>query len=288
MFKVDLHLHSVFSDGQYTPSEIFRLAKEKNLTKIAITDHDNINGSKELMEHNQEGITLYSGVELTAKAPKGRMHILGYNIDLNNEQLNKRLNEMHEASIYNILLYIEVLKKDFNIVLPNEEVESLLNKKGNIGRPQLAVLLIKLGYCNSVEEAFQKYLIHAYERVRKVKKGLTKEECIDLIISSGGIASLAHPCSLQLDDEELKKELLYLKSLGLGSIETIHSNENDRERKLYHQYAQKLDLLESGGTDFHGPSIKPDIMIGSGRNNNVEIDENTLTLTKNIKSRYMN
>lgn len=284
--RVDLHLHSVYSDGGDTPSQIVEKAKDKGLWTIALTDHDNIEGSKEIVKLNDEKINIYSGVELTAKVPKGRMHILGYNMDLENENLNKKLKEMREASIYNILLYIDILKKDFNITIPQDKIDIMLSKKGNIGRPQLALLLIELGICKDVEHAFKKYLIHAYDQVRSVKKGLTKEEALSLIVESGGTASLAHPSSLKMEYEELKREIEYLKSLGLSSIEIIHPNNSEKEREMYTNLAKQYELLISGGTDYHGYDVKPDIKMGSGRVGNVTIDINTLSLTKKISNRY--
>ena len=93
---IDLHSHSTHSDGTLTPSELLILAKEKGIEYFAITDHDDIEGSKKLIESKHDGITVYSGVELNAKVDKGQMHILGYNIDLYNEELNKRLKELKE------------------------------------------------------------------------------------------------------------------------------------------------------------------------------------------------
>lgn len=285
--KVDLHMHSVYSDGSKTPIELLEIAKNSNIGTMALTDHDNIDGSKELMRYTDLGIYLYSGVELTAKADKGRMHILGYNINLDDERLNKRLIEMKDAAIYNMMLYVEILKKDYGIIIPVEEIEDLMEKNGNVGRPDIALLLIKHGYCSEVEEAFQKYLVAAYEKVRKIKKGLTKEECVDLIIGAGGVVSLAHPSSLKMSNEELDREIAYLKSLGMEAIEVQHINNKPEQREYYRYLASKYKLMESGGTDFHGYEIKPDVVMGTGRNGNVSIDEGTLTLTKNIKSRYM-
>lgn len=285
--KVDMHMHSIHSDGTHEPLELLEIAKKKNVTIMALTDHDNIEGSKELVKYNDKDISIYSGVELTAKVPKGRMHILGYNIDLDNPDLNQTLKEMKEASIYNLLLYIEIIKKDFGIILPQAEIDNLINSKSNIGRPQLARLLLKYGYCKSINEAFDAYLSHAYEKVRKIKRGLTKEEAIDLINASGGVASLAHPSSLCMDNEELFAEIKYLKSIGLSSIEVIHINNNPLQRKYYHELAKYFDLLESGGTDFHGLEVKPDVEMVTGRNFNVDINENTLSLTKKIKNRYI-
>lgn len=282
----DLHTHSIYSDGNNTPEEILKKALENNITELAITDHDYIEGSKELIRLNQGRITVYSGVELTIKSDTGRMHMLGYNIDLENNNLNKLLKKQREDGIYNVLLYLEVIKKDFGLKIPQTEVEKMLDVKGNVGRPQLALLLLKLGYCKDVEDAFQKYLIYAYEKVRKVKKGITEEEGIALIRESGGIPILAHPNSLKKSYEDLKKKIIYLKSIGLGGLETEHPNLNMKERYIYKEFVRELNLLESGGTDFHGYEVKPDIELGTGRNGNIYIPEGSLSLTKQIKSRY--
>lgn len=287
MGNVDLHMHSVYSDGSKTPYELIQLGKKIGLKTMALTDHDDILGSKEFVQYIDEGIYLYSGVELTAKVDKGRMHILGYNIDLSNVELNDTLRKIKEASIYNFLLYVEVLRKHYGLVIPQEEVDKILSSKGNIGRPHLALLLIQLGYCKEVEEAFARFLVPAYESVRKVKKGLSKEECISLIKNAGGVVSLAHPVSLKMDREELEREIAYLKSVGLDAIEVIHIHNKEEDRKFFHSLATKYQLLESGGTDFHGIEVKPDVLLGSGKNGNVDIQENTLSLTKTIKSRYM-
>lgn len=285
--KTDLHMHSIYSDGSNTPEELIERSIEQKTTTIALTDHDNIEGCKEIIKLNKGRLYIYSGVELTIKANKGRFHLLGFNINLEDNQLNKELKKQKEDGLYNIMLYIEVLKKDFDIVIPQEEIDILYRIKGNVGRPQLALLLIKLGYCKNVEECFEKYLIHAYDQVRTVKKGISAEQGIELITNAGGVPIIAHPNSLKLDYQELKDYIMYLKTIGLQGLETEHPNLTMEERYVYHNFAKELDLLESGGTDYHGIDIKPDIEIGSGRRGNIYIPENSLSLTKNIKSRYM-
>lgn len=285
--KTDLHMHSIYSDGSNTPEELIKRALNEQTTTIALTDHDIIEGSKEIIRINNGRAYIYSGVELTIKANKGRFHLLGLNIDLDNPELNEELRKQKEAGLYNIMLYIEVLKKDFGIIIPQEEIDNLYKIPGNVGRPQLALLLIKLGYCNEVEECFKKYLIHAYDKVRSVKRGITAEQGIELIANSGGVPIIAHPNSLKLAYKELKDYIIYLKSIGLQGLETVHPNLSMEERYVYQEFCKELDLLESGGTDYHGIDIKPDIEIGSGRNGNIYIPEYSLSLTKQIKSRYM-
>lgn len=285
--KTDLHMHSIYSDGSNTPEELIQRSIKEKITTIALTDHDIIEGSKEIIRINNGRAYIYSGVELTIKANKGRFHLLGLNIDLDNTALNKELKKQKEAGLYNIMLYIEVLRKDFGIIIPQEEIDNLYRIPGNVGRPQLALLLIKLGYCNEVEECFKKYLIHAYDKVRAVKKGITAEQGIELITNAGGVPIIAHPNSLKLAYKELRDYIIYLKTIGLQGLETQHPNLSMEERYVYQEFCKELDLLESGGTDYHGIDIKPDIQIGSGRNGNIYIPEHSLSLTKQIKSRYM-
>lgn len=284
--QIDLHTHSIYSDGEKTPTELLELAYQKGLKYYAITDHDYIKGSKELVSLPHDNITLYSGVEMSAKVSKGQMHILGYNIDLDNQELNEALEELRLLSHKNINSYLHILKDEFNITFTKEELDDLFSAKGNIGRPELGKLLIKNGYVKTMDEAFDKYLNYVYECIRDTKKTLTKEEIIRLINNAGGIAVLAHPWSLKLTDDELYKEIAYLKSLGLKGIETIHSNNNPTQRALYKKIALDFSLLETGGTDYHGPNVKPDIELGSGIKNNVDIDEEDITLIKQISSRY--
>lgn len=281
---IDLHVHSTNSDGTKTPSELLNLAKEKGIHTLAITDHDNIEGSKKAMTEKVEGVTIYSGVELNAKVDKGQMHILGYNFDLNNETLNKRLKDLKENSKHNILLYVNQLKNDFNIVLPQEDIDEILNREGNIGRPLLALLLVKYGYCESLSDAFKEYLDDS--KVRYMKMWIDKEECIKLINDAGGIAVLAHPFTLKLTNEELREEIKYLVSVGLKGIEIVHSRGTEEERKFYRELAKEFNLITTGGTDYHGPEVKPNIELGTGINNNVCLTAEDITFTNLIESRY--
>ena len=281
---IDLHSHSTHSDGTLTPSEFLILAKEKGIEYFAITDHDDIEGSKKLIESKHDGITVYSGVELNAKVDKGQMHILGYNIDLYNEELNKRLKELKENSKHNIMLYVKQLKEDFNIELPQKDIDEILNREGNIGRPLLALLLIKYGYVSTVAEAFEKYLRD--DKVRNHKMWITKEECINLILNAGGIAVLAHPFTLKLTDEELHEEIKTLVDLGLKGIEIVHSNSNEEQREYYKQLAKEFNLITTGGTDYHGKEVKPNIELGTGIKGNVKLFKETISIIDRIETRY--
>ena len=270
---MDLHTHTIYSDGDKTPKEIIAMAKEMNLSTIAITDHDVIDGIKTLREEDLEGINFIPGVELTAKVDRGRMHILGYDIDINDQKLNEKLHNRND--VHNFLLYVEEMKKMFNISFSDEEIFKITHSIGNIGRPDLAKLLIEHGYCQTVDQAFDNYLNPAMEQCRSRKKGYSKEECIQMILESGGIPVLAHPISLEMSEEELRHEITYLKEIGLKGIEIYHINHSKEYTDMLENIARDLDLFTTGGTDYHG-SVKPKVKLGTGIDGNVKVVHSTM------------
>lgn len=277
---IDMHTHTNYSDGDLLPRELIELAIKKKIGTLAITDHDTIEGIKQVDKSDSlivnSGIRIINGIELSAKAPKGRMHILGYDIDLNNEPLNKKMIELKDNSINSTLSIMEQIKRDYGIVFKYEDIKNLVNSNHNLGRPDLAKLCVKYGYAITIQEAFDKYLIDAYNKTRQVSKGLNYQECLNLISNSCGIPVLAHPKSLELTEKEF---LLLLKDMiecGLKGIEVYHSSHTKEEMQYYLGVAQKYNLLVSGGSDYHGKTVKPNIELGSGKNNNIKIKELSL------------
>lgn len=272
---IDMHTHTNFSDGELSPQELIQMAIEKGIGILAITDHDTIDGIKTVDRTDKpivdSGIEIINGIELSAKVPAGRMHILGYGIDLNNEQLNKAMTTLKDNSINSVLSVMEQIKRDYGIVFNYEDIKNLVNAKHNLGRPDLAKLCIKYGYAETVDEAFDKYLIDAYNKVRGTNKKLGYQECLELITNSGGIPVLAHPKSLNLSEKELLILLKDMISCGLQGVEVYHSLHNSEETATYLAIANSYNLLISGGSDYHGKITKPDIEIGSGKNNNIKI-----------------
>ena len=272
---IDLHAHTNFSDGELSPNELIKLAVKNNIGTIAITDHDTIDGIKNINRNDStiidSGIKVIDGIELSAKVNKGRMHILGLNIDKDNTDLNNKLIELKNNSINSVLSIIEQLKIDHKIFFTYEELKTLINSNHNLGRPDIARLLIKNGYANSVQEAFDKYLIDAYNKINSRKKGLSYNECIDLILKSNGIPILAHPKSLELNDKELLYLLKDMINNGLMGIEVYHSSHSQDEMNKYLKISNELNLLISGGSDYHVINTKPNIELGTGKNNNLKI-----------------
>lgn len=277
---IDMHTHTNYSDGELSPQELIRLAIDKKIGTLAITDHNTIEGLKTIDRKSEiiekSGIRVINGIELSAKSNVGRMHILGYGIDLNNELLNKKMSDLKDISINSVLSIMEQIKRDYGIRFRYDDIKELVNANHNLGRPDLAKMCIKYGYASTVDEAFNKYLIEAYNKTRKTSNKLQYQECLELIIKSGGIPVLAHPKSLELREKEFLVLLKEMINGGLKGIEVYHSSHTKEEMKYYLEIANKYDLLISGGSDFHGKTVKPDIELGSGKNNNIKIKKLSL------------
>ncbi len=288
MAIIDLHIHSTYSDGDTNPKKLYRMIKEANIKVFSITDHDEIRGSKEMGEivrETADDVFFISGVELTAKVPHGRMHILGYDIDLNSEKINSFVRMKKEQDRYNFLMSINELRNGYGISFSNSKIDAIINKPGNIGRVDTAHLLINGGYAKDMEDAFTRYLNPIQEKLRKAKKGVSKEECFTLIKSANGIVSWAHPNSYAKTYDELRSEVMYMKSIGLDALEVYHINVPEYYRQWLISLAHEFDLYITGGTDYHGVTVKPDVMLATGRNNNVNIDN--LPLVDKIKQKYL-
>lgn len=276
---IDLHTHSCYSDGEYTPNELIRKAKNKGIKMISITDHDTVLGNQNitLTKEEKSGIKIIPGIELSAKVERGQMHILGYNIDIYNKELNDKTIELKNNSLYSVIGILVQIKKDYDITFSTEEILNILNSKGNIGRPDIAKLFVKYSYTQSVKEAFDKYLIPANKKISTLKKGINFKDCINLIKNAGGIPVLAHPKTLKCTDKELEEIIIELKCNGLEGIEAYHSIHTKEEIEKYLALANKYDLLVSGGSDYHGPLIKPNIELATGVNNNIKVKKLTIT-----------
>ena len=193
---IDMHTHTCFSDGELTPNELLIKAEQEGIKTLAITDHDTLLGVQNITT-TLTNIELINGIEITIKVPSGTMHILGYDIDIWNNQLNKKVQEFHTRSIYSVMGIICQLKKDYNISFSSQEIQEIINTKRNIGRPDIARLLIKYGYVKDIYEAFDNYLIDAYAKCGAIAKGIDFEECSKLIHDANGLVVLAHPISLK-------------------------------------------------------------------------------------------
>ena len=265
---VDLHTHTTHSDGTFEPSDLIKLARTKNLTAIAITDHDTTSAHTGTISDGEESeVTLVPGVELSVDADlpgKGHFHLVGLFIDPAHALLNHTLKKLREERQKRNQKILDRLKA-LGMPLSSDELK-FESGNGVTGRPHIAAAMVKKGYVNTIREAFQAYLKKgspAYvDRMR-----LDPNQAIDLVHISGGIAVLAHPKSLGFGSlKDTEEYILSLKNIGLDGIEVYCTGQNEFTSQHLLKFARKNKLVVSGGSDFHG-SIIPEIQLGTGDGN---------------------
>jgi predicted metal-dependent phosphoesterase TrpH len=264
---IDLHIHSTASDGSLAPSEIIHQAQKLNLAAIAITDHDSLEGSKEVTQAGiPSSLKFLTGVEISAAYPpffpgSGSFHILGYGIQLDDSVLNQTLAKLQRARKNR---NPEILRKlsSLGIRLTLEEIRNEVGP-GQIGRPHIARAMVKKGIVKSIDEAFDHFL-GAGKPAYVNKYRIECARAIEIIYRAGGVPVLAHPGLLPIDsDKDLDHLIANLKAIGIKGIEAYYPEHTSRQIALYAGLAARYDLLMTGGTDFHG-SITPNIKMGSG------------------------
>ena len=266
---IDLHTHSTFSDGSDAPEKLPRIGRSAGLTAMALTDHDNMGGVPEFLDAcRQEGITGISGVEISAALDEkyganSTLHILGYGLDADNEQVLELLERVLDGRAWRNEQIMERLK-DLGVELDWEEVEACA-EEDVIGRPHIAQAMVDREYVSTLQEAFDRFLAKdapAYvDRYR-----LYPNEAINMINGAGGLTFIAHPFTWIDDERRLEAELAVLKEMGIAGIEVYHSDHNEEQVVALLRIASKLKLMISGGSDYHG-ECKPLIKLGSGRDN---------------------
>lgn len=257
---IDLHTHTVNSDGSMTSTELVRHAKERGLAAIAITDHDSVSGVEEAMAEGERiGLEVVPGIELSAQSDT-ETHILGYYIDIHNEKLKIELEKAIVVRRKRIAETSEALEK-LGFHVPPEEVYALA-PGGIVGRAHHARVMMEKGYVSSVQEAFDKYLAFGKPAYCE-RQHLTAEESVKLIKESGGYSFLAHLHLTKKPDDILFDFLKELKGYGLDGVEGYYTDYSPEMQDKYQAMAKELDLKISGGTDFHA-KMKPHIQIGVG------------------------
>ena len=260
MDRIDLHTHSSYSDGSFSPKQLVRLASKVGLRAIALTDHDTVAGVAEALAAGEElGVEVVPGVEVSAQYPPGTMHILGYYFHLSHPELHKALKELQQARAERNPKIIERLQ---SLGLEITAAEVLNMSGGQVGRPHIAKALVKRGYVSNIDEAFSRYLkkggIAYVEKFR-----FPPREAIAMIRRAGGLAILAHPFTLGIENpQELTALVSELQEMGLEGIEVFYPDHTEEMTVFYQNVAKGLGLVSTGGSDFHG-NLKDRSYLGS-------------------------
>lgn len=257
MTYADLHLHTLFSDGTYTPEELVEKAKAAGLCCISVVDHDTVSGiERAAVAAESAGIELIPGIEMTAEYSGKEIHMLGYFVDYRNKVLGENLKLLKQRRIERIYMMLDKLK-GIGIKLKAEAIFSLA-AYGTIGRLHVARALVNQGFVNSTSEAFSRIIgddCPAYVLGFK----LLPQEAVKLIRQAGGVPVLAHPFTLR--DDALIPGII---ECGIMGIEALYPEHTNSKKGKYIKLAQEHNLLVTGGSDFHGDA-KPQLKLGSFR-----------------------
>lgn len=259
---IDLHTHSNCSDGTLTPEELVSYAKEKNLSSIALTDHDTINGIARAKEAaDKVGIELICGVEFSTSYMDKDIHILGYDFDEKSSRLKKHIQDFQDSRRIRNEKIIKKLRQE-KVAVSLEELKELF-PSATITRAHIGKYLLLRGYAKNMADAFDRYLgDNAPCFVPREK--VTPQNAVSVIHECGGYAVLAHPLRYGLSHRQLESLLSFLNFSGLDGLEALYSTHSSEETEQMKELAGKYGLAITGGSDFHGFN-KPQIDLGSGR-----------------------
>ena len=258
---IDLHSHSLYSDGSDTPEKLVDKALQVGLSALALTDHDTVRGVKHAAAAAEgTDLEIIPGVELSTFYKRGEVHIVGLFVDCNNKGFLEELGQIcfiREERNRKMCARLNIMGVDI-------DYDNLIEIYGSktITRSHIADYMLNKGIIKERREAFDKYIgsgCPAHIRWEKI----TAEHGIELIKSAGGVPILAHPVAYKLTDAELEELLIHLKKHGLEGMEVFYSTNSKSFTDKSLHLARKHDLIISGGSDYHGRT-KPLISLGTG------------------------
>ena len=259
MKHIDMHIHTTASDGTASPAEAVRIAHEQDLPAIAITDHDTVSGCAEaIAEGKKLGMEVVPGIELSSRYGK-TIHILGYFLRTESPALTRVLdNVVAERNERNRMMALKMAADGLKV-----NYEQMLERFGPvIGRPNFGQLLVTLGYAESVQDAFDRY-IEKGQPYYLPRKMLSIERSVEVIREAGGVPVLAHPFQYRLEEPALRQLIEHCMDHGLLGLECRYSLYDEQQSQYLLSLAREYGLAPTGGSDFHG-SNKPHIRLGVG------------------------
>ena len=259
---IDLHTHSTYSDGTLSPERLMRTAEEVGLSAIVLCDHNTIDGLTDFKEAAKgSAVEAIPGVEFSTDYGEVELHIVALWVEPNHyPEVQKLLQEALDRKEESNRKLIDALNAA-GMCLDYDKIKDAM-PGGMVNRAVIAAEMTKLGYTESVKEAFSKWLSPKHGYFQQPKR-LDCFEVIRFIRSIGAVSVLAHPF-LNLEEDELRVFLPIAAEAGLDGMETLYSKFDAETSRKAKELAVEFGLLESGGSDFHGEN-KPDIQLGTGR-----------------------
>ena len=275
MAKVDLHLHSDFSDGSDSVEVLIKKIIKANIKIFALTDHDTVEGVKQIIKFLPADIKFLPSTELTCESNNIKCHILGYNCNPNSQILLDLIEKGKKLRRKKLEVRINYLKETWGIIFEQKELDWLYSR-ASVVKTHLANLIVKRGLAPNNISAMKKYLDDC--KVKNTKFSI--EEAIFAIKESGGIPVWAHPLGgegeVHIGGEIFLKNLKTMKTLGIKGLECYYSRYNFDEINFLINCANSNNLLISGGSDYHGKN--KDIPLAKLNCENIFIDSEKLTI----------
>ena len=260
---IDLHVHSHFSDGTKSPAELVALASKSDVSAMALTDHDTMDGVAEAQAVSEKyDVEVVPGVEISVVHEDLVLHILGYYMDPLQKDLVHALDTLQQARERRNGKIIKKLQ-DLGIDATLEELREI-SGLGQTGRPHIAKLLMNHGVVRSFPQAFDQYLAKG-QKAYVGRFAYSAREAIAFIAAAGGLAVLAHPIQIDKTLCTLNALLPVLRSYGLQGIETYYPSQKKKMQKRIRKFAENNDLFLTGGSDYHG-DIRPGTRLAGGHN----------------------
>ena len=253
--KTDLHIHTYYSDGVFSPEKIVDTAIDVGLQVIALTDHDNVLSYKVAKnylkkENKEDKLEIIQGVEINTLYKNYEVHILGYFMNTQDGDFQNLLKTQQQARVKQTKEIISLLDKKEGIKIKFEDIVKQVAEGGSIGRPHIAKAITNAGGTSNVMEAYAKY-IHDDSPVYVPRKTVTPQDAVEIIYDAGGIPVIAHPHDLDIAEDLIKELMQY----GLRGIEAYHRKHSPACVEYFSSMAEELGLIVTGGSDFHAPNI---------------------------------
>ncbi len=253
--KSDLHIHTFYSDGVFSPEKIVDTAIDVGLQAIALTDHDNVLSYKVakdyLKKQNKEDkLEIIQGIEVNTLYKNYEVHILGYFMDVTDNDFQELLKIQQQARVKQTKEILALLAKKEGIRIKFDDIKKQVAEGGSIGRPHIAKAITNAGGTTSVMEAYAKY-IHDDSPVYVQRKTVTPQDAVEIIYDAGGVPVIAHPHDLDIAESLIKELMQY----GLRGIEAYHRKHTPACVEYFSSMAEELGLIVTGGSDFHAPNI---------------------------------
>ena len=250
--KIDLHMHSLVSDGTDSPAELLAKVREAGIGIFSLTDHDAIKGCMAIIGLLQEGDPVFiPGAEFSCRDELGKYHILGYGYNVRTGAMPGFIESSHNLRMQKLEARLDYMESELGISFPAQAREELFSLD-NPGKPHIANLMVRYGFAQSKEQAFHEILNH----LPVLTSYIRPEQAIEAIIAGGGVPVLAHPSYGDGDQllmgEEMEQRIRRLMGFGLRGLEAFYSGFTPQLRDEILGYADRYDLYVTAGSDYHG------------------------------------